>query len=199
MHAQGKFTGWHMTAILVAFFGIVIAVNFTMARLAVTSFGGTVVDNSYVASQHYNDWLAAADRQERLGWTVKASLSADRHVAVQVELAGQSLSSATVIGDARHRWAGHRTWFWPLSQQTMAAWCRLTPCRRGGGMCSWRSGAVPISSNSSSPCHERTHLCRCGGAAAGVRICRARAALRGVHCETGKRVGAATWHRCCAR
>jgi nitrogen fixation protein FixH len=102
MHAQGKFTGWHMTAILVVFFGVVIAVNFTMARMAVSSFGGTVVDNSYVASQQYNGWLAAADRQERLGWSVKASLTADRHVALQVEQGGQPLNGASAIGDARH-------------------------------------------------------------------------------------------------
>jgi nitrogen fixation protein FixH len=43
--AKGKFTGWHMTTILVAFFGVVIAVNFFMARMAVGTFGGTVVDN----------------------------------------------------------------------------------------------------------------------------------------------------------
>ena len=46
-----KFTGWHMTAILVGFFAIVISVNLFMARAAIGSFGGVVVDNSYVASQ----------------------------------------------------------------------------------------------------------------------------------------------------
>ena len=51
------FTGYHMTAILVAFFGVVIVVNFVMARYAVATFGGTVVDNSYVASQEFNGWL----------------------------------------------------------------------------------------------------------------------------------------------
>ena len=68
---DGKFTGWHMTAIFVAFFGIVMAVNFYMARMAVGTFGGTVVDNSYVASQEYNSWLGAAARQDKLGWNVK--------------------------------------------------------------------------------------------------------------------------------
>src|SRR3546814_8818871 len=53
-----RFTGWHMTAILIAFFAAVIAVNMLMATVAVRSFGGTVVENSYVASQKFNGWLA---------------------------------------------------------------------------------------------------------------------------------------------
>ncbi|HMP45265.1 MAG TPA: FixH family protein, partial [Sphingopyxis sp.] len=43
--ARRSFTGWHMTAILVGFFGVVMAVNFTMARLAMSTFGGKVVEN----------------------------------------------------------------------------------------------------------------------------------------------------------
>ena len=74
------FTGWHMTAILVGFFGVVIVVNLVMAHFALSTFGGKVVENSYVASQQYNDWLARADAQDRLGWTRKVALDGDRHV-----------------------------------------------------------------------------------------------------------------------
>ena len=77
-----SFTGRHMTIILVAFFGVVIAVNFTMARLASSTFGGTVVDNSYVASQHYNELLAKAEAQDRLGWQPSVWLDRTRHVRV---------------------------------------------------------------------------------------------------------------------
>ena len=41
-----RFTGYHMTAILLAFFGIVVAVNLVMATLATRTFGGVVVENS---------------------------------------------------------------------------------------------------------------------------------------------------------
>lgn len=99
---NGRFTGWHMTTILVVFFGIVIAVNFFMARMAVGTFGGTVVDNSYVASQNYNRWLAAADKQDRLGWRVEASLLADRQVVLQVQDGKKMLAGATATGDAIH-------------------------------------------------------------------------------------------------
>jgi nitrogen fixation protein FixH len=100
--ANGKFTGWHMTTILVAFFGVVMAVNFTMARMAVSSFGGTVVDNSYVASQKYNRWLNAAAQQDRLGWTVAVSMDADRHVRINASTKGAVLAQTTAVGDALH-------------------------------------------------------------------------------------------------
>lgn len=86
-----RFTGWHMTAILVGFFAVVVAVNFTMARLAMTSFGGKVVENSYVASQHYNEWLARARAQDALGWEERIGLDPDRHVRVEIRRAGARL------------------------------------------------------------------------------------------------------------
>ena len=102
MLANGKFTGWHMTAILVAFFGVVMAVNFTMARMAVSSFGGTVVDNSYVASQKYNRWLNAAAQQDQLGWNVLVSLDTGRHVRIEALANGVALTQVTAVGDALH-------------------------------------------------------------------------------------------------
>lgn len=63
-----RFTGTHMLACLIAFFGVIIAVNFTMATLASKSWTGLVVKNSYVASQKYNSVLADAARQAQRGW-----------------------------------------------------------------------------------------------------------------------------------
>jgi len=66
---QGVFTGWHMLAVMVAFFGVIIAVNLTMAFLASKSWTGFVVQNTYVASQQFNAKAAAARRQAALGWS----------------------------------------------------------------------------------------------------------------------------------
>ena len=97
------FTGRHMWFILIAFFGTVFAVNFTMARFAIATFGGTVVDNSYVASQHYNGWLDEARAQARLGWQAKMVRGDDAHVLVSVnDAAGTPLRNATVSAIARH-------------------------------------------------------------------------------------------------
>ena len=65
---QNPLTGWHMLAIVSAFFGTTIAVNVVLAVVATGTFPGLVVENSYIASQHYDDLLAAAREQEKRGW-----------------------------------------------------------------------------------------------------------------------------------
>lgn len=77
-----RFTGWHMSGILVAMFATIIAVNSVMAYFAIATFGGTVVDNSYVATLNYNRWLAEARGQEALGWRVTATLDPHRRVRI---------------------------------------------------------------------------------------------------------------------
>jgi nitrogen fixation protein FixH len=67
------FTGWHMLAAMIAFFGVVIGVNMVMATAATRTFGGKVVENSYVATQKFNGWLDQAAAQRRLGWTLAAA------------------------------------------------------------------------------------------------------------------------------
>lgn len=69
--APREFTGRHMLAIMLAFFGVIIAVNLTLATLAGRSWTGLEVKNSYVASQDYNAALAVADRQRARGWQSK--------------------------------------------------------------------------------------------------------------------------------
>ncbi len=77
------FTGKRMAAIFVGGFGVVIAVNLIMASIAVGSFHGTVVDNSYVASQHYNGWLKQAAASKALGWQAAPQRRADGRVMVE--------------------------------------------------------------------------------------------------------------------
>jgi len=97
-----KFTGRHMLAIMIAFFAVVVGVNFTMATLAAETFGGTVVDNSYVAGQHFNTWLAAGRAQERLGWRTALELDRDRRVTVALRDAAGPLAGAELDAVARH-------------------------------------------------------------------------------------------------
>ncbi|WP_375291770.1 FixH family protein [Qipengyuania sp.] len=78
------FTGRTMSTILVSFFGVIIAVNFTMAWFAVCGFGGVVVDNSYVASQKFNGWLKEAQVEDGMGWSARVSRDAGGHLIVQL-------------------------------------------------------------------------------------------------------------------
>lgn len=65
-----ELTGRKVLAITLASFGIVIAVNLTLAFLAVSSFPGLETPNSYVASQRFD---AEREAQDALGWTVTPS------------------------------------------------------------------------------------------------------------------------------
>lgn len=73
------FTGWHMAAITISFFAVIIAVNLTLAVFASTSWTGLVVANSYVASQSFNRDAEIARQQQALGWQM--NLVVDRSLA----------------------------------------------------------------------------------------------------------------------
>lgn len=74
------FTGYHIAAILIGFFAVVIAVNVTMARMATGTFGGVLAENGYVASQDYNKWIAESTAQDRLGWSIVTRVESGRLV-----------------------------------------------------------------------------------------------------------------------
>ena len=97
--SRKRFTGWHMTGILVAFFGSVAAVNFTMASYASSTFGGIVVENSYVASQEFNGWLEQARESEALGWEAVTTWRPDGRLVVSVASAPDYLEATAT---ARH-------------------------------------------------------------------------------------------------
>lgn len=72
----GEFTGRHMLITIVAFFAVVIGVNVTMATLAEKSWTGLVVENSYVASQQFNEEARKGRAQAALGWTGELAIAA---------------------------------------------------------------------------------------------------------------------------
>lgn len=63
-------TGRMVLAILVGFFGVMLAVNFIFATYAVKTFSGLDADNPYDSGLAYNQEIAAAKAQAALGWTV---------------------------------------------------------------------------------------------------------------------------------
>ena len=80
---QREFTGRDMLLVLIAGFGIVVAVNFYMAGQASSSFSGVVVENSYHASQKFNEWLDEAERGQELGWKASLIRSDDGHLDME--------------------------------------------------------------------------------------------------------------------
>ncbi len=72
---QTGITGYHVAAMFIAFFAVVIIANFTMAWFASGSWTGLVVKSSYVASQNYNRKIEAAKKQKARGWHLRFNYS----------------------------------------------------------------------------------------------------------------------------
>ncbi|MBX2854612.1 MAG: FixH family protein [Rhodobacteraceae bacterium] len=66
-------TGRRVLLIVLAFFAVIIAANVTMMTFALNNFGGLVVANSYVASQRFNQDVAAARAAPSASWRFEAA------------------------------------------------------------------------------------------------------------------------------
>lgn len=72
---MSQLNGRHVLAIAIAFFGVIIAVNLVLAVQAVSTFPGLEVENSYVASQTFDD---EREGMKALGWTLDKAYDPER-------------------------------------------------------------------------------------------------------------------------
>jgi nitrogen fixation protein FixH len=127
---NGKtFTGRHMAAILCSFFAVVIAVNLAMARLASGTFGGVVVENSYVATQHFNRWLDEAEAGKALGWQAAIRRAGDGRVALS--LTGVPDGTVAVTALARHPLGRMPDRSLTFARQPDGSWLSASPLPEG--------------------------------------------------------------------
>ncbi len=77
MNASGKtmLTGRHVLIAVLAFFGLVIAVNGIFVVLALQSWSGLSTDDAYRRGLTYNETLRQAEAQRALGWQARADLA----------------------------------------------------------------------------------------------------------------------------
>lgn len=95
-------TGRKVLAIVVTFFGVIITVNLFMAYMAIGTFPGLDVKNSYVASQTFDDDRAA---QEALGWVVDVSYQEGELLVIITDKTGKSADVAklnAIVGRPTH-------------------------------------------------------------------------------------------------
>jgi len=95
-------TGRKVLAMFIAFFGVIIGVNLFMAYMAVGTFPGLDVKNSYVASQSFDDDREA---QLALGWTVTVTYQPGELQVVVVDETGQPADVAkldALVGRPTH-------------------------------------------------------------------------------------------------
>lgn len=103
------FTGRHMLATMVVFFGVVIAVNITMSVYATRSFTGLVAKNGYVASIDYaRDEASRAHAAER-GWQIDLTAPQGIVTLEARDRAGAPLAATPTVTVAEAGTAGEET------------------------------------------------------------------------------------------
>ena len=93
-----RLKGWHVLVSLIAFFGVVFAVNFTMMGLAISTFSGLERASPYQDGLKYNTELEAARRQDAQGWKVEARLLRDADGAARMTVDARDADGASISG-----------------------------------------------------------------------------------------------------
>lgn len=110
LHPNGpkirELTGKHVLAMLLVFFGIIITVSIVFTTLAVQSFRGEDVKQSYRQGVDYNQTLDARDAQAEQGWQAAVNVTGttdDRRLIVKVTgSSDQALDDLVFSGRLRH-------------------------------------------------------------------------------------------------
>ena len=85
-----------MLMTMFGFFGVIIAVNVTMAVFARSSWTGFVMENSYIASQKFNAKMAETRAQAALGWKSTFALREGRATYVLRDRDGRFIALSGV-------------------------------------------------------------------------------------------------------
>jgi nitrogen fixation protein FixH len=91
-----QITGRMVLFALIAFFGLIFAVNAYMIYVALSTFGGVETASAYKVGLAYDTEIAAAQAQESRAWKVEATLSGnDKGRTVQLGVLGKSSAPET--------------------------------------------------------------------------------------------------------
>src|SRR3954462_4468978 len=91
-------TGRNVLFMLLAFFGVVIAVNLIMMKLAIQTLPGTEVDSAYRASLAYESEIVAAHDQNARNWKVDAHIGRDSGGGATVQVEARDKNGMPVSG-----------------------------------------------------------------------------------------------------
>jgi len=99
-------SGRHVLTAVLAFFGVVIAVNGIFIVLALRSWSGLSTDDAYRRGLTYNETLARAETQRALDWRAQAALQPGasgmaRLTVVFADRAGAPVEGLAISGELR--------------------------------------------------------------------------------------------------
>ena len=99
-----ELTGRHVLLGLIAFFGVVFAVNGVLVRAAISTFGGVETASSYKAGLQFEHEVAVAERQDALHLQVSGTLRRAGAGQAVLDLTARDARGAPLAGlsaDAR--------------------------------------------------------------------------------------------------
>ncbi len=94
--------GWHVLVVMVAFFGIIFAVNAFFITTALNTFPGEETRRSYVQGLEYNRVIEAREAQAELGWTASANLTPERALIEVLDGEGNPVTGLRLVGTLQH-------------------------------------------------------------------------------------------------
>jgi nitrogen fixation protein FixH len=127
----GEFTGKHMLLLTLGFFGVILAVNIGMATVAMTSWTGLVVNNSYVASQEFEAKRLAHDGQLAAGWHASFSYTPGAVTLVVVDGTGEPVNLGPVTLTVNRPVGGHDDQTLALEQSADGRYLASLELKRG--------------------------------------------------------------------
>lgn len=126
------FSGRHMLLSLIIFFGVMLVANAMLVYYALDTFSGGDRPDPYRAGLNYNDTIAAAEKQDALGWTTdlsyddaKGRLTVIFHDEAEAPIAGLELGG--VVGRGATNREDQKVVFKEISQGVYASDVRLAP------------------------------------------------------------------------
>jgi nitrogen fixation protein FixH len=97
-----KWTGKHVLFAVIAFFGVIFAVNIAMVTLGIRSFPGEDTKQSYRQGLEYNKTIAAREAQIATGWNADITLQ-DNTITLHIsDRTGQTIKGLRVTGVLKH-------------------------------------------------------------------------------------------------
>lgn len=106
MNRNFELKGRHVLAILLGFFGVVLAANLIYVYVALESFRGLSTESPYRKGLAYNQTIAAGRAQQAAGWHVNLSATPAADAIVVEETVqdrdGQAIGGLSISGSLRH-------------------------------------------------------------------------------------------------
>ncbi len=124
-------TGRRMLLTMLAFFGVIIAVNLTMATLAVGNFPGLVVKSGFVASQDFNESRALLEAQAARGWRVEARAVGGAPALFFRDAEGRPIAGLSVTAKAMRPTEGQLDADLAMTEAAPGLYVAAEPLRQG--------------------------------------------------------------------